>query len=145
MADITKDNLIKDVDMITAVFVLSALPPVAIVQALRNICKWMQPGTRLFFRDYVQGDLAEQRFLGAAEPPKLDEHLYVRADGTLSYFFNITQLRAWIDEASNGRLKEELLDIRESTTRNRYCSELINIQGNRILFLIEYFFRVFGV
>ena len=49
----------------------------------------MKPGGVLLLRDYAQGDLAERRFAPSA---KIEEHYYVRGDGTLTHFFGVEQM-----------------------------------------------------
>ncbi len=41
----------------------------------------------MFFRDYARYDLAQIRFMSRKTPSKIDECMYVRWDGTTSYFF----------------------------------------------------------
>lgn len=74
------------VDYVTLIFMLSALNPDKMLDALRNVTRSLKPngGGRLLFRDYAVGDHAERRF---RESNKLDEHFYVRQDGTRAYFF----------------------------------------------------------
>jgi len=90
VCDLTKDPLeanvpAGEVDIVTMIFVLSAIPPEAMVRALRNVAGLLRPGGVVIFRDYGQYDMAQLRF-GAGH--RLEDGLYVRQDGTLAYYFD---------------------------------------------------------
>ncbi|EEB09257.1 actin binding methyltransferase [Schizosaccharomyces japonicus yFS275] len=76
------------VDTVTAIFVLSAIPYERQLQAFKNISSVLKPGGHLVFRDYCEGDYAKEKFLNSKEPSMIDEHTFVRQDGTISYFFD---------------------------------------------------------
>jgi methyltransferase-like protein 6 len=48
----------------------------------------------VIFRDYAELDTAQLRFHQQSEPKLIEENLYLRQDGTLSYFFNEDYLRS---------------------------------------------------
>ncbi|CAH8853481.1 unnamed protein product [Trichobilharzia szidati] len=79
------------VDLVTLIFVLSALNPDEMPICLRNISSVLSPGGRLLFRDYGQYDHAQLRF-GRKSRLYADRPSYVRQDGTLSYFFTEEEL-----------------------------------------------------
>lgn len=107
-------------DFITCIFVFSAIPPELHERALANLARLLKPGGRLLFRDYAEHDLAQVRFLtperGTSEVPKLAHNLYVRQDGTLSYFFHPPAFRALVEAAPG--LGVERCDVVERRTRN---------------------------
>ncbi|KAJ1829700.1 hypothetical protein LPJ56_000012 [Coemansia sp. RSA 2599] len=95
VCDITKDRLADtipphSVDIVSAIFVFSALPPEKQADTVANIVEILKPGGRILFRDYGVYDLAQLRFKSGH---KLEENLYVRQDGTLSYYFSTERLR----------------------------------------------------
>lgn len=53
----------------------------------------LKPGGRVIIRDYAVGDMAQARFDAKVEEPrKLQEQLYLRQDGTMSYFFELNEM-----------------------------------------------------
>lgn len=99
VADLTRDSLGTSVppggiEMCTLVFVLSAIAPSEMQQAIRNIARTLVPGSgRIFFRDYAQGDLAEARLHKVGRTRRLEPSAYCRNDGTRTYFFSHAEVR----------------------------------------------------
>ncbi|KAH9824083.1 S-adenosyl-L-methionine-dependent methyltransferase [Melampsora americana] len=90
------------VDLISCVFVFSALPPEKHQLSAQNLIDVLNPGGTILFRDYAINDAAQLRFhqrpsSSYTSVPSLlseDQAFYKRADGTFSYFFSIDEVRA---------------------------------------------------
>ena len=122
VCDITNEPLtdvvpIGSVDVCTMVFVLSAVSPEKMRDAVRNVSSVMRPNAeaRVLLRDYASGDLAQERF-AAKSGQKLAENFYVRGDGTRAFYFSPTNLKALF--ADFGMVVESL-DVYERAITNR--------------------------
>lgn len=74
------------VDIITLIFVLSAIHPDKFSSTLLTLHKLLKPGGLILFRDYGLYDMAQLRFKPGS---KIAENFYMRQDGTRSYFFSL--------------------------------------------------------
>lgn len=97
VADLTQAEHMKPIpagslDVVTTIFVMSAIPPEKFGAAIQNLATSLRPGGLWLFRDYAINDAAQSRF---KEDRKISDTLFVRQDGTLSYFF----------EKGNGELR----------------------------------------
>ncbi|GAA5830321.1 hypothetical protein JCM11251_001306 [Rhodosporidiobolus azoricus] len=79
----------NSVDVLTMIFVLSALHPNEWPQAVENAWRMLKPGGVLLFRDYGRNDLAMLRFKANRY---MQDGLYVRGDNTRVYFFERDEL-----------------------------------------------------
>lgn len=110
--------------VVSLIFVLSAIPPQhhrAVFQSLADCLPDDREGT-LCFRDFAHGDLTQLRFhqkasAAWAEPSLLSEEsaFYRRGDNTMTYFFNVEELRQHAEAVG----LEGEVSIRESHRMNR--------------------------
>lgn len=84
-------------DVCTLIFVLSAIHPDKFKDVVQNLWKLLKPGGLLLFRDYGLYDMAQLRFKPGH---KIAENLYMRQDGTRSYYFSEQELTELL--SSNG-------------------------------------------
>uniref|UniRef100_A0A1J3IFL1 Methyltransferase-like protein 6 n=2 Tax=Noccaea caerulescens TaxID=107243 RepID=A0A1J3IFL1_NOCCA len=99
--DLTGDGLDthispSSVDIVTMIFVLSAVSPEKMPFVLQNIKKVLKPNGCILFRDYAVGDLAQERFSGKDQ--KISENFYVRGDGTRAFYFSNEFLESLFSE-----------------------------------------------
>lgn len=85
--DITSEDVfsvvpLNTVDIVTLIFVLSAIHPDKFLLSLQNIFKVLKPGAVLLLRDYGLFDMAQIRFKPGN---KIAENFYMRQDGTRYY------------------------------------------------------------
>uniref|UniRef100_A0A1B6H8H6 tRNA N(3)-methylcytidine methyltransferase n=1 Tax=Homalodisca liturata TaxID=320908 RepID=A0A1B6H8H6_9HEMI len=89
--DITTEHIYEDiqresVDIITLIFVLSAIDPSNYIKIARTLYFLLRPGGFILFRDYGLYDMAQLRFKPGH---KISDNFYMRQDGTRSYFFAV--------------------------------------------------------
>ncbi|XP_057524424.1 uncharacterized protein LOC130804110 isoform X2 [Amaranthus tricolor] len=109
VCDLTSDDLSKQiapssVDIVTMIFVLSAVSPEKMSLVLHNIKNILKPNGLILFRDYATGDLAQERF--TCKDQKISENFYVRGDGTRAFYFSEEYLKHLYEE--NGFATEEI-------------------------------------
>eukprot|EP00667_Euglena_gracilis_P019823 EG_transcript_21301 len=93
------------VDFCLLTFVLSACTFEVMPSVLRRIGRCLKPDGRLLFRDYGVLDCAHLRFQ-KKHAPQLSRNCYVRGNGTVASFFEISATEALFAEA--GFLPERL-------------------------------------
>ncbi|KAL7752290.1 hypothetical protein RI367_002336 [Sorochytrium milnesiophthora] len=95
VCDLTQDALTDNVpaasvDLVSMVFVLSAIPAEKMQFAVDNAARTLKPGGKVLFRDYALYDEAQLRFKPGH---RLETNLYVRQDGTMAYYFTTEKLQ----------------------------------------------------
>ncbi|KAL5698646.1 hypothetical protein ACHQM5_029657 [Ranunculus cassubicifolius] len=132
VCDLTIDELSKDVsphsvDIVTMIFVLSAVSPEKMSLVVQNIRNVIKPNGLVLFRDYATGDLAQERF--TSKDQKISENFYVRGDGTRAFYFSEEFLTSLFKE--NG-FQVEQVDLHCKQVENRSRELIMNrrwIQG----------------
>lgn len=133
-SDLTKDDLREHVpengvDVVTLIFVLSAVHPDKMRPALDNISKVLKPGGVVLFRDYGLYDHAMLRFKSGN---KLADNFYVRQDGTRSYFFSKEFLCGLFESAGFQSVSNEYV-LRETVNRKEgVCVPRVFLQSKFI-------------
>ncbi|KAJ2740257.1 hypothetical protein GGI20_005903, partial [Coemansia sp. BCRC 34301] len=94
--------------------------------AVSNIIEILKPGGRVLFRDYGIYDLAQLRFKSGH---KLENNLYVRQDGTLSYYFSTERLRelfvhhGGLVELDNEYIVKRLVNVKREIDSDRVFAQ----------------------
>ncbi|XP_027868062.1 tRNA N(3)-cytidine methyltransferase METTL6 [Xiphophorus couchianus] len=132
--DLTKDHLMENVpeasvDVVTLIFVLSAIHPDKMKVALENIGKVLKPGGVILFRDYGLYDHAMLRFKSGS---KLGDNFYVRQDGTRSYFFSKEFLAKLFEEADFQSVVNEYVLRKTVNKKEGLCVPRVFLQSKFI-------------
>ncbi|KAJ3035135.1 Methyltransferase-like protein 6 [Rhizophlyctis rosea] len=123
VCDLTQDALTDNVpaeslDLISAIFMLSAVAPDKQANAIQNMRSALKPGGVVLFRDYGLYDAAQLRFKPGS---KMKDQFYVRQDGTFAYYFSTEQLSQLFVEAGFEVLENEYV-CKEVVNRKRELS-----------------------
>jgi len=99
-------------DLVTFIFVLSAIHPEKHAQAIRNLCTFVKSGGSVFVRDYGALDHAMVRF---GRDAKIFDRFYARQDGTRAFYFYVEEMKALFE--ANG-FKTEMCEYLFKKTTN---------------------------
>lgn len=84
-----------EADLVTLIFVLSAIHPDKHDQVVKNLKNYIKVGGSLFFRDYGALDYAMIRF---GRDAKIGERFYARQDGTRAFYFYKEEVIEWFEK-----------------------------------------------
>ncbi|KAL6216816.1 hypothetical protein ACLB2K_010034 [Fragaria x ananassa] len=137
VCDLTIDDLSQQispssVDIVTMIFVLSAVSPEKMSLVVQNIKKILKPSGRVLFRDYATGDLAQERL--NCKDQKISENFYARGDGTRAFYFSNEFLTSLFKE--NGFDVEEL-DLCCKQVENRSRELVMNRRWVQAVFCLS--------
>ncbi|KAG9157333.1 hypothetical protein Leryth_004974 [Lithospermum erythrorhizon] len=114
--DLTQHISPSSVDVVTMIFVLSAVSPEKMPSVLQNIRKVLKPDGHVLFRDYATGDLAQERLTHKEQ--KISENFYVRGDGTRAFYFSDEFLASLFRENGFG-IEEHVVCCKQVENRSR--------------------------
>lgn len=124
--DITTETIFDtigegSVELISMIFVLSAIHPEKFESVFKSIYRLLQPGGILLFRDYGLHDMAQIRFKPGN---KIGDQFYMRQDGTRSYYFTTEELdeiaqRNGFEIISNEYIHRKTINIKENVDKDR--------------------------
>lgn len=124
--DITTDTIFEtiqpnSVDIISMIFVLSAIHPKKFETVLRSMFQLLKPGGTLLFRDYGLHDMAQIRFKPGN---KIGDNFYMRQDGTRSYYFTTEELDELVKKigfniVANEYVHRKTINVKENVDKNR--------------------------
>ncbi|XP_074564181.1 tRNA N(3)-methylcytidine methyltransferase trm141-like isoform X2 [Curcuma longa] len=125
VCDVTKDELSKtilpsSVDIVTMIFMLSAVSPMNMPAVLQNVRTIIKPNGYVLFRDYAFGDFAQVKLANKGQ--MISENFFVRGDGTCAFYFSEDKLSDLFER--NGF---RTLDM------NVYCKEIVNRSQNVVM------------
>lgn len=129
--DITKDRLcdkvpLEGVDIVTMIFVLSAIHPDKMALALKNVFEALKPGGLVLFRDYGLFDQAMLRFTPGH---KIGSNFYVRQDGTRAFYFSEEYLEELFVGAGYEVVSNEYVCRETVNKKEDICVPRIFVQG----------------
>lgn len=116
----------ESLDLITLIFVLSAIHPDKYQNVVENIWKLLKPGGVLLFRDYGLHDMAQLRFKPGS---KISEKFYVRQDGTRSYYFSTDETKEMFEKMGFCVINNEYIHRRTINLKEGIDVGRIFVQG----------------
>jgi len=101
VCDICNDDFpteFSSLNFATLIFCLSAVQPSDMVSVLKKCWQCLNSGGLLYIRDYAMYDMTQLRFKNGSKL-SADEPLYMRADGTRTYFFTLEKIRELLEQS----------------------------------------------
>ncbi|XP_015627974.2 uncharacterized protein [Oryza sativa Japonica Group] len=134
--DITSEQLTENVqpssvDVVTMIFMLSAVAPAKMPLVLQNVRTVLKNGGRVLFRDYAFGDLAQERLMSKGQ--QISENFYVRGDGTRAYYFSNEYL---MDLFSTCGFTVEEICVHNKQVENRSLDLVMNRNWIQATFIL---------
>lgn len=124
--DITTETIFQtiadgSIDLISMIFVLSAIHPNKFDVVFQSLYRLLKPGGILLFRDYGLHDMAQIRFKAGN---KIGDKFYMRQDGTRSYYFSTEELEEIVRKAGfevivNDYIHRKTVNIKENVDKDR--------------------------
>jgi methyltransferase-like protein 6 len=132
--DITTETIFNNIkkeslDIITMIFVLSAIHPGKFQIVFDNLFKLLKPGGKLLFRDYGLYDMAQIRFKPGH---KIADKLYMRQDGTRTYYFSEEEMSVLVRASGYEILENNYVYRRTINPKENVDVERIFLQGKYI-------------
>ncbi|ORY74807.1 S-adenosyl-L-methionine-dependent methyltransferase [Protomyces lactucae-debilis] len=97
------------VDVCVLIFSFSALSPKQWPICLKNLQLLLKPGGTVLLRDYGRYDLTQLRI---KRERLLEDHFYIRGDGTRVYYFTTDEMQQLFSEASGFSIFQNTVDRR---------------------------------
>ncbi|PUZ42895.1 hypothetical protein GQ55_9G618500 [Panicum hallii var. hallii] len=137
VCDITSEQLTENMepysaDIVTMIFVLSAVAPDKMPLVLQNVRSVLKHGGCVLFRDYAFGDLAQERLMSKGQ--QISENFYVRGDGTRAYYFSNEYL---VDLFSKCGFTLEEICVHNKQVENRSLDLVMNRNWIQATFTLD--------
>nr|XP_027126654.1 O-methyltransferase 3-like isoform X2 [Coffea arabica] len=122
VCDVAKDDLCinikpSSVDIVTLIFVLSAVTPSKMTLVLQNLKRVLKPDGHILLRDYALGDSAQVKLQNRNQI--IDDNYCFRGDGTCAFYFSEDFLSSLFERAGFS-----IVDI------STYCRKIENRSKN---------------
>ncbi|KAL2539116.1 S-adenosyl-L-methionine-dependent methyltransferase superfamily protein [Abeliophyllum distichum] len=111
--DLAETVLPSSVDVVTLIFMLSAVSPNKMLLVVQNLKKVLKPNGHILLRDYAVGDSAQVNLENKNQ--MISDNFYFRGDGTCSFYFSEDFLSSLFVRAGFN-----MVDI------NTYCRQMEN-------------------
>jgi methyltransferase-like protein 6 len=139
VADLTSDEFCESfknsaepkghssVDVISLIFVLSAITPDKFAKCISNVSSILKPGGIVLFRDYADGDHAMTRFNAKQ---KISERFFVRQDGTRAFYFQKDSLESLFCDAGFEVISSEYVNRKTTNVKEKISVERTFLQAS---------------